>query len=101
MVMSNATLHIDPDTMVDEVPVQSVPVKSYTLTTYKAGKMVNGWLEEDGHDKRIPDPMIFNYTVGRTNKGKKPFIPFDVETKRISEEDLKAWYDKYVAKNLA
>lgn len=96
--MSNATLHIDPDTMVDEAPVQS---KSYTLTTYKAAKLVNGWLEADGHDKRIPDPMIFNYTVGRTNKGKKPFIPFDVENKRIAEADLRTWYVTYVNKNLS
>lgn len=69
-------------------------VKVYNITTYKALKMVNVWLEKEGVNKVLPDPMIFNYV-------KKGFIPSSVtkEGKRINEDDLKAWFTKYFKKN--
>jgi hypothetical protein len=66
-------------------------------TPYSAAKVVNQWLADAGVDKVLPPQMFYNYTIARVRKGKAPFIKTDVNGK-ISSEDLKVWFDKYLAK---
>jgi hypothetical protein len=70
------------------------------LTPYGAAKLVNAALEEAGVDKVIPPQMMYNYTMGRLNKGKEPFIGFE-PTKGVDRESLAEWIEKYVAKQVA
>jgi hypothetical protein len=69
------------------------------LTPYGAAKLVNAALEEAGVDKVIPPQMMYNYTMGRLNKGKEPFIGFE-PTKGVDRESLAEWIEKYVAKQV-
>jgi hypothetical protein len=70
------------------------------LTPYGAAKLVNAALEEAGVDKVIPPQMMYNYTMGRLNKGKDPFIGFEPAT-GVDRESLAEWIEKYVAKQVA
>lgn len=70
-----------------------------SLTPYAACKIVNTLLEEAGVDKQLPPQMFYNYTTARINKGKAPFIEVD-ENNKITEEGLKTWAEKYLAKHV-
>jgi hypothetical protein len=70
------------------------------LTPYGAAKIVNTMLAEAGLDKRIPSQMMYNYTSGRVNKGKEPFIAW-TDKEGIDRKALQAWAEKYVAKQVA
>lgn len=71
---------------------------SATLTAYAAAKLVNQAFADAGVDKTIPAQMIYNYTKGRTAKGKVPFIAYDLKTGKIDPEVFQAWMVKYLAK---
>jgi hypothetical protein len=83
----------------DEQAVKTTEVEVTHVSPYKAAGIVNGWLEEDGHDRKLPPQMFYNYTTGQIKKGRKPLIEIDSDNK-ISLEVLTAWYEKYVAKNI-
>lgn len=70
-------------------------------TPFAAHKLVNKALEEAGLTDRIPPQMMYNYTSGRVNKGKEPFIKYDHDKNDVDLESLKEWTDKYVAKKKA
>ena len=67
------------------------------MTPYRAAQIVNAALAANGIDKVIPPQMMYNYTTARIRQGKKPFIECDNEGK-ITEEGLKTWLVKYLAK---
>lgn len=67
------------------------------VTPYKAAKLVNEKLTEDGIEKVIPAQMMYNYTTARLNKGTKPLITSTLEH-GVSVEGLGEWYTKYSAK---
>lgn len=70
-----------------------------SMTPYKASKVVNSILEEMGVEKVLPPQMFYNYTTARVRKGKESFIALDGDLK-ITEEGLKVWLEKYLAKNV-
>lgn len=70
---------------------------SENFSPYKAAKVVNEWLLEDGVEKVLPPQMFYNYTTARVNKGKDPLIKTD-DGKTINETDLREWYTKYTAR---
>ena len=71
-----------------------------TVTPYAAAKLVNLALADAGLDKKIPPQMMYNYTLGRVNAGKDPFIKVDSHGK-IAVEDLAEWIAVYVGKQVA
>jgi hypothetical protein len=77
------------------------------LSPYEAAKVVNKWLADEGHDKKIPQQMLYNYTTARISKGKAPLIKATGTVgedgkvhAKIKLEDLTEWYARYTAKNL-
>lgn len=68
------------------------------FTCYGASTFVNELLKAKGFSKTIRPQMLYNYTTARVNKGEKPFIP--ITDGLIKKEDLEAWLDKYIARNL-
>lgn len=68
-----------------------------TYSPYKAAQLVNAQLKAAGYDKILPPQMFYTYT--RPEKG---YIKATVvDGKRvIKAEDLAAWYESYVNKNL-
>ena len=70
------------------------------LSPYGAHKLVNAALEEAGLSDRIPPQMMYNYTSGRVNAGKAPFIAWNSET-GVDRADLDKWMAAYVAKKVA
>ncbi len=61
-----------------------------TFTGYAAAKIVNSLLKEMGIEKSLPPQMFYNYM-------KKGFIETTPED-MISEEALRSWFEKYVAR---
>jgi hypothetical protein len=59
------------------------------MTAYAAAKIVNAELKARGLVKQIPPQMIYQYV----SKGMIPSTD-----KRISMQDLEAWFEKYYAK---
>lgn len=91
--------YVDPDVQF-EGELESVEEESNeTVTPYKAAGLVNKWLEEAGVEKVLPPQMFYNYTKGRINQGKKPFIEVD-DKNQIKVSSLKAWFVKYLAKQV-
>ena len=70
------------------------------MTPYGAHTFVNDSLKAAGLDKRIPPQMMYNYTKGRINAGKAPFIKYDDKT-GVDRADLERWTKSYVAKKVA
>lgn len=70
-----------------------------SMTPYAAAKVVNALLAEAGVDKVLPPQMFYNYTTARIRQDKAPFIPVD-ENNKITEDGLKAWAEKYLAKQV-
>lgn len=70
------------------------------LTPFGAHKLVNARLEKEGLSKRIPPQMMYNYTSGKLNAGKKPLIAYTPET-GVDREAFGVWLEKYVAKQVA
>lgn len=68
-----------------------------SVTPYAAAKIVNAALAEAGLTKAIPPQMMYNYTTGRLNKGKVPYIPVDADGK-ITVADLQVWLTAYLGK---
>jgi hypothetical protein len=93
--MTGTDLYIDRDSDV-EVEILPAPVVEGGVSPYQAAKVVNGWLAADGVEKVLPPQMFYNYTTARIKKGKTPMIP--VTEGKISTEDLRGWYVKYLAK---
>ena len=62
------------------------------MTMYAAAKTVNGWLKEDGVQKKLPPQMFYGYA-------KKGYIESfeSAETGKIctTESDLRTWYAEY------
>lgn len=71
-----------------------------SLTPYAACKVVNALLAEADVDKTLPPQMFYNYTTARIRQNKTPFIACDADNK-ITEEGLKVWAEKYIAKQVA
>ena len=69
------------------------------MTPYACAKVVNEKLKEAGIKKQLPPQMFYSYTTGRLRKGLRPLIECD-EKGRVSIEDLDAWFEKYLAKNV-
>lgn len=67
------------------------------MTPYAAAKVVNAALKEAGVEKTLPPQMFYNYTSARIRAGRAPFIECNEEGK-ITEEGLKKWMGKYLAK---
>lgn len=67
------------------------------MSAYKAAKVVNEMLSNDGFDKVLPAQMFYNYTTARINHGKAPLIEVN-EDGKITQETLLAWYEKYTEK---
>lgn len=67
------------------------------MTPYAASKIVNTALKEAGVEKTLPPQMFYNYTSARVRAGKAPFIEVNKEGE-ITEEGLKKWMVKYLAK---
>jgi hypothetical protein len=75
------------------------------LTPYGAHKIVNAALAEaDVRDpkrpqnvKVIPPQMMYNYTTGRVNAGKEPFVKFDLTTGVDREDLVERFIPKYIA----
>lgn len=81
------------------------------VTGFQFHKIVNARLEKDGImtldkktnkmvQKRIPPQMIYNYTTGRINKGKTPFIPLNDHGFIDMKVGLE-WLEKYLTKLVA
>jgi hypothetical protein len=94
-----------------EGPVLETQVLEVTaVTAFAFHKLVNARLSLEGltmtskdgitSTKKIPPQMIYNYTHGRINKGKAPFIPLNSEG-LINLEDGQIWLDKYISKLFA
>jgi hypothetical protein len=66
------------------------------VSPYGAAKIVNKWLSDKGVAKELPPQMFYTYT--KPNKKGKTYIPVNKERK-ITIEDLRAWFDGYYNKN--
>jgi hypothetical protein len=66
-----------------------------TMTPYAAAKIVNATLEAEGIEKVIPPQMMYTYA----KKGYVASVLVD-NKKRITEEGLQEWLQKYVARLL-
>lgn len=60
------------------------------MTPYKAAKLVNLALKENGIDKEIPPQMMYNYTS-------KGFIKKNADG-TVNEESFAKWLQKYLEK---
>ena len=81
------------------------------VTPFAFHKVVNEHLEKAGLTmidkttgatvtKRIPPQMMYNYTLGRINKGKEPFIKV-TESGLIELEDGMVWLQGYIQRLLS
>jgi hypothetical protein len=68
-----------------------------SLTPYAAHTLVNEVLTA-AELPTIRPQMMYNYTSGRTNKGKAPLIEYNADTNEVDVEDLKRWTNEYLVK---
>lgn len=69
------------------------------VSPYGAAKVINGWLEMDGINKKLPPQMVYSYV----SKGyiKSVEMPEGAKCRRmITGDQLKEWYDRYVGKTV-
>ena len=90
-----------------KVEIKSVTAPSVVteVTPFGAHKLVNTSLKNHENPLinvlTIRPQMMYNYTSNRTNKGLKPFIPFNQTTGKILVTDLNVWITKYITKKLS
>lgn len=99
----------DENQMKKETATETV-TEATAVTGFAFHKIVNARLAAEGLTmttkegnvvtKRIPPQMIYNYTNGRINAGKVPFIALN-DQGLIDLVTGQAWLDKYVAKLIA
>jgi hypothetical protein len=68
-----------------------------SVTPYAAHKIVNQALKQAGLTKVIPPQMMYNYTSGRINKGKTPYIECDKQG-LVLLTSLESWLEGYLIK---
>lgn len=64
---------------------------SKLMTPYQGAKLINEWIKDLGVERILPPQMIYTYTKKNMIKNTNG---------KVSEKDLREWFEKYSAKNL-